>query len=144
MRHALNVVSGGILLGLSLLAIAILTALYATAWQAATVFSALTGIFVSVSLYFGSHTEIRAAIKNRDQALEHAADLTRRLGEAKAESDELAASLRQAQERLSDLEHELAQREQLLLDLVLSHVLLNLRVVVAIDAEAEDDPPLFI
>ncbi len=144
MRHALNVVSGGILLGLSLLAIAILTALYATAWQAATIFSVLTGIFVSVSLYFGSHTEIRTAVKNRDQALEHAADLTRRLGEAKAESEELTASLRQAIERLSDLERELAQKEQLLLALLLSDLLLNLRVVVAIDVEAEDDPPLFI
>ena len=53
MRHIFNVVSLGMLLGFSLLAITILSALYATPWQAATIFVAITGIAVAVSIYFG-------------------------------------------------------------------------------------------
>jgi hypothetical protein len=59
-RHFLNVVSGGIFLGLSLLAISVLTALYATPWQAATILAVLVGIFASVSLYFGGCAKCQA------------------------------------------------------------------------------------
>lgn len=53
MRHIFNVVSAGILLGLSLFAVAILTALYASVWQAVSIGLFILWVATSVSLYFG-------------------------------------------------------------------------------------------
>lgn len=53
MKHIFNVVSAGIVLGLSLFAIAILTALYASVWQAVSIGLVILWISTSVSLYFG-------------------------------------------------------------------------------------------
>lgn len=53
MRHLTNPVALGMLIGLSLTAISVLTALYLNLWQAISVLLLLCGIFSSASLYFG-------------------------------------------------------------------------------------------
>jgi hypothetical protein len=141
MRHVFNVVSGGILLGLSLLAITILTALYATAWQAATIFAVIAGVISSVSLYFGARTETQAVEKKLAQALVRERSLSESLALHQEYSGSLETSLAQAHERQRDLERD-AALDSLLLEASLSNAQVIVHIV--IEAQPEEEHPLFI
>jgi septal ring factor EnvC (AmiA/AmiB activator) len=131
MRHVINVVSVGILLGLSLFAIAILTALYATPWQASTVLSVLCGIFASVSLYFGERSRLRALEVQLHQARTGADALNLLLQQERKASNALTSELESTKSRLNDLTH------------LLCATALFLEVTIA-PVELEEVPPLFI
>lgn len=144
MRHIFNVVSGGILLGLSLLGISILTALYATPWQAATILSVLAGIFASVSLYCGANTETLALRKRLAETQQHVQHLEANIAEDKAVTAGLEETLRQAQARQSQLERDISLRDSVLRDVLVRDALLVVQFVFVLDAQAEEEPPLFI
>lgn len=103
MRHIFNVVSLGMLLGFSLLAITILSALYATPWQAATIFVAITGIAVAVSIYFGGC----ANCQRTQSAMQNLRDAAAR--EIGTVRDEAAREVRNARETLLKREEEIAK-----------------------------------
>lgn len=132
MRHVINVVSVGILLGLSLFAIAMLTALYATPWQAATIFAVLCGIFSSVSLYFGGRAETQAVAQKLTQSQTHSRSLEAALAEVQAYAKSLEDLLGQGIARQQELE----RKSHLQKALIILHLVL-------VDAD-EDEPPLFI
>lgn len=144
MRHLFNVVSGGILLGLSLLAITILTALYATPWQAATILSVLAGIFASVSLYCGAHAEKRAVVQRLEETQQYAQGLEKNIAKDKAVAAGLEEKLRQAQTRQLQLERDVSLRDSILRDVLLRDALLVVQLVLVLEPEAEEEPPLFI
>lgn len=151
MRQVFNVVSGGILLGLSLLAITILTALYATPWQASTIFAVIAGVISSVSLYFGSQVETRALAQRLEESQLSVQHLEANRAQDKAVTAGLEEMLRQAQERLRQaqeqqmhLEHDVALRDSLLRDVLLHDALLVVQLVFVLEPEAEEEPPLFI
>ncbi len=133
MRQIFNVVSAGIFPGLTLLAISVLTALYASAWQAATILAVLVGIFASVSIYFGEQARIQTLVKQMARSHAEACSLT----QAVAESQEQARALSDA---LADTEAQL--RQFALNRLFKARAVIHL---IIIDAEDwEEEPPLFI
>ncbi len=127
MRHFFNVVSGGIFLGLSLFAISVLTALYASPWQAATILATLVGIFTSVSIYFGGRTEKQAIALELAKQKADATALRDALSNSQAEAQSLENALSQAQVQIQHL-----LREPLIF------------VYLVIVDEIEEEPPLFI
>lgn len=132
-RHIFNIVSAGILLGLSLLAVSVLTALYASPWQAATIFATLTGIFASVSLYHGEHSRVRALEVQLAQARTGADALNLLLRQERTVSTALA----------DELDHTKAQLQQCARDSLLD-ALEMLGVVIVLEEDSDEEPPLFI
>lgn len=130
MRHFFNVVSAGILLGLSLLAISVLTALYASPWQAATILAVLVGIFTSVSIFFGVRTENQALVCE--------------LAVRRADVKQLQDALSESRTQVGILENVLARMQMQLHEY--GHIFRDPPVIVYIvfvDA-IEEEPPLFI
>lgn len=103
MRHIINVVSVGMFLGLSLLAITILAALYATPWQAATILAVITGSAVAVSIYFGGC----ANCERTQRAMQEVRDTAAR--EIQAIRDEAEREVRNASQTLHKREEEIAK-----------------------------------
>jgi hypothetical protein len=130
-RHFFNVVSAGILLGLSLFAISVLTALYASPWQAATILAVLVGIFASVSLYFGGRAETQAIAQELANSQARVRALSDSLTQAQEQVQTLANSLAQAEVNLHEYGHNLVRDALVIVYLVVLD-------------EIEEEPPLFI
>ena len=129
-RHLLNVVSVGIFLGLSLFAIAVLTALYASPWQAAAIFTAIAGIVSSVSLYCGERHNSRALETQLRQTRSGAETLNMLLRQERIKVDYYASELEDTKAQLDDCVCEEIRDASLIL-------------VIHAD-ELEEEPPLFI
>lgn len=146
MRPLVNVVSVGILLGLSLLAISVLTALYASPWQAATILAVLVGIFASVSLYCGGRLENQSLAHRLAQAQVEASELSKRLTQSEAQVRQISDILARAQAQVRSLAESLSGARFTFADeqgraLWDAQLIVHLHVLVDND---EDEPPLFI
>ncbi len=136
MRHIFNVVSAGIFLGLSLFAICILTALYASAWQAATILASLVGVFVSVSIYFGERVDKQALLQKLGQAQTQARTLAHELEQTREQSRSLSDALVHTEANLDECARALL-RDTL--------VIVHLVIVTGEEVdEVDEEPHLFI
>lgn len=130
MRHIFNVVSAGMFLGLSLFAISVLTALYASPWQAATILAVLCGIFTSVSLYYGSRAENQTIRFELAERIADIWELRDALSDSQAQAQTLENALARAQVQLHEYGH------------AIGAPLVIIYLVIA--EEIEEEPPLFI
>lgn len=100
------------LLGFSLLAITILAALYATPWQAATIFAVITGIAMSVSIYFGGCANCENTRRTMQAVRDSAANEIRSVEEEAARQVQAARETLRKRER--EIEHDRAMLQGLL------------------------------